>query len=117
MKALFDAAVAAAKPHRGDRRGFTLGAIAIRRDGKVVSSANGAAERPQPSSHAEARVLAKAGKGSTLIVARVRKNGTLGLAKPCPACQALIRSKEVEAVYYSVGDGATLFDCYYPGDE
>ena len=117
MKALFDAAVAAAKPHRGDRRGFTLGAIAIRRDGKWVVATNGAAERPSPSSHAEARVLRKAGYGATLIAARVRKNGTLGLAYPCAACKLLLKSRGVQAVYYSVGDDDATFHTYYPGDE
>ncbi len=112
MKSLFEVAIEAAKPQRGDRRGFTLGCVAIREDGKWVMATNGAAEIPQPSSHAEARALRKAGRGATLIVARVKKDGSLGSALPCARCRSLIKSKGVVRVWYSNTLGR--FSAYNP---
>ncbi len=104
MKSLFEVAIEAARPDKADKRLFTLGAVAIRQDGKWIVSHNGSSSHPVYEAHAEARCLRKAGRGATLIVARVRKDGTLGLAKPCRRCQALIKSKEVHAVYYSTNE-------------
>lgn len=89
------------------RKAF-VGAVAIRRDGVMVSSRNGSTNSncsaKTPSIHAEARVLRKSGHGAIVYVARVCRDGSLALAKPCVRCQALLRSHGVKAVYYSVSN-------------
>lgn len=88
----------------GDKRkNHLLAAIAVRQDGAQVSSRNGMTQVPRPSAHAEARVLKKAGHGSVLYVAKVKKTGEWGMAKPCVNCMKLIRNKKVKKVYYTIG--------------
>lgn len=90
---------------RGDlRRKHLFGAVAIRTDGAVVAAPNGTWLDIAPSQHAEARVLRKAGRGATLFVARVGRNGVIGAAHPCPKCCLLIRNKGVERVYFTIND-------------
>lgn len=43
--------------------------------------------------------------GLTVISLRVTANGTLRMAKPCPACQAHMREHGVKTVLYSNQDG------------
>lgn len=85
-----------------DDRNFQLGCVAVRKDGAIVVSTNEMTRTPQPSGHAESRALRKAGHGATLYVARVTRNGDLAMAKPCPRCQALIRSFGVVKVHYTI---------------
>jgi len=88
------------------RKAF-VGAVAIRSDGVIVSSRNGYIINPSdtyPSAHAEARVLRKAGYGCTLYVARVKRDGSLAMAKPCSTCHSMIKSRGVKSVYYSVSN-------------
>lgn len=115
MKGLFDVAVAAAKVGKGERH-FSLGAVAIRQDGVWVTAHNGSPPGPEPRSHAEQRCLRKAGQGAILIVCRVRRDGTLGLAYPCAHCRAAIKAKKVKQVWYSTGDWYYNrgFDSYIP---
>lgn len=40
-----------------------------------------------------------------LFVYRIKKDGTRGMAKPCEACQALIRNMGIREVYYSTARG------------
>ena len=88
---------------RGDpRRKHFLGAVAIRTDGVVVSSSNGTWLDRAPTQHAEAKVLRKAGRGAILFVARVGRNGTIGLSMPCRECRQLIRNKGVKRVYFTI---------------
>lgn len=89
-----------------ERKAF-VGAVAIRRDGVIVSSRNGGVKlggARSPSTHAEARVLRKAGKGFILYVARVKRDGSLALAKPCHTCYPYLISRGVEAVYYTISN-------------
>ena len=97
-------AARAAKRWLNDKRAHAVGAVAIRRDGAVVQSRNGSAQEPIPEAHAEFRVLRKAGRGAIVYVARVRKDGSLGLARPCERCQTLIKQLDAE-VYYVTDDG------------
>ena len=106
MKDMIKLAAKAAKIHKRDKRLYQMGAVAIRADGVIVCSSNGASQDVDPSMHAEARVLRKAGFGASLFVARVRKlDGTTAMAKPCPACEALIRNRGVKVVCYSTDNG------------
>ncbi len=86
------------------RKAF-VGAVAIRRDGVLVYSRNGLTIRPHgtyPMAHAERRVLRKSGYGSSVYVARVNRDGTLALAKPCDRCMPALRAMGVVMVYYSI---------------
>lgn len=55
--------------------------------------------------HAEHAVLNRAWRqdveGSTILVIRMRKNGTLGLAKPCKLCMERLAQAGVRKVIYS----------------
>ena len=87
-----------------DNRNFLLGAVAKRKDGAIVTACNEMTKDPQPMGHAEARVLRKAGYGATMYVARQTRLGKLAMAKPCPRCQAMIRSYGVVKVCYTIDD-------------
>jgi len=88
------------------RKAF-VGAVAIRRDGTMVVSRNGSTPWPNgksPSCHSEARVLRKSGYGATVYVARVKRNGDFGLAKPCFSCMPALKAMGVEMVYWTVNN-------------
>ena len=57
-----------------------------------------------PSGHAEARCSKKADKHSVAYVARVRKDGSLGCARPCKSCRIQLRSRGVMDVFFTVGE-------------
>lgn len=111
MKNMLELAARVAKGGNQDRN-FRLGCVAIRKDGAIVMSTNEKTQVPNPSAHAEARALRKAGYGSTLYVARITAEGELTMAKPCPRCQAKIRSYGVKKVIYSIAPGE--FGIWYP---
>lgn len=89
---------------KSDLRAFRLGAVGIRNDGILVSASNGPAPFPHPDAHAEARLMMKLTPGSEIWVARVRKDGTLGIARPCPRCMVRIRAAGVSRVAYTISD-------------
>lgn len=115
MKNLLKAAQIAAESK--DRlKNFRLGCVGLRRDGVFVFASNVVApENPSPSSHAEARVLRKCGKGAIIWVARILRNGTWAMAKPCKNCQSLIKNLGVKKVYFTVGPDE--WDVWEPGKE
>jgi len=57
--------------------------------------------------HAEIGCIIR-GKGyiDTLFVARIYRDGTLGLAKPCPICMLAIKEKEsgIKKVWYTINN-------------
>jgi tRNA(Arg) A34 adenosine deaminase TadA len=89
---------------KADLRAFRLGAVGVRNDGTLVSASNGPAPYPHPDAHAEARLCMKLTPGSEIWVARVRKDGTLGIARPCPRCMVRLRSAGVTRVAYTISD-------------
>lgn len=90
---------------KDDRRSFRLGAVGVRNDGTLVASTNGPSPYPCADVHAEARLTQKLTPGSTVWVARIRHDGSMGMAKPCPACERRLRSAGVRKVVYSISDG------------
>jgi len=85
------------------RRAY-LGAVGIRSDGTIVTSFNGCAENRKPEIHAERRLVAKLNSGSTVYVARIRRDdGSLAMAKPCKRCENAMRHRGVKKVIYSIG--------------
>jgi tRNA(Arg) A34 adenosine deaminase TadA len=87
-----------------DRRTFFVGAIGIRRDGTMVMAWNGSSKEPNRVAHAEFRLASKLDQGAVVYVARIKVGDwSLGLAKPCQACQKILKSKKVKRVFYSIG--------------
>jgi tRNA(Arg) A34 adenosine deaminase TadA len=59
--------------------------------------------------HAELDVILKSGLDSlddhSMIVLRVDRKGRLANSKPCPGCLSLLKSYNVDEVFYSDGEG------------
>jgi hypothetical protein len=89
---------------KSDGRAFRLGAVGRRNDGALVASSNGPSPFPAPDAHAEARLTHKLNPGSTVWVSRVRRDGTLGMARPCPSCERRLRAAGVSRVVYTISD-------------
>lgn len=91
---------------KGNRRRHAfLGAVGIRSDGTQVESYNGCAEKKTPAIHAEARLVKKLDRGSTVYVSRTRRdNGAIALAKPCKNCQNAMRHRGIKKVFYSISE-------------
>jgi cytidine deaminase len=62
--------------------------------------------------HAEVAALKKLWPdqraGVRVVSLRITKAGNLGLAKPCPACEAFMRENGVKSVTYSDNDGKMI---------
>lgn len=90
---------------RDDERSFLLGAVGIRYDGVLVKSVNASSFHPVRTGHAEARLCKKLDVGSVVYVVRVKLlDGSLAIARPCKACQKILRSTGVSKVYYSISN-------------
>ena len=59
--------------------------------------------------HAELDVILKSGldnlEDHSMIVLRVDRKGRLANSKPCPGCLSLLKSYNVDEVFYSDGEG------------
>ena len=102
MKQLLTLAAKIALAQSGSKKNFLLAAVVKRKDGAITVSSNCNTKRPDPSVHAEYRVLKKADVGCELFVARVTRDGQWAMAKPCKFCQARIRNRGVKRVYYTI---------------
>lgn len=52
--------------------------------------------------HAEIHAIIKSrGKGDSLLVTRITKDGSAGNSKPCSICQEAIRSSHIKHVFYT----------------
>lgn len=80
-----------------------LGAV-LMRGGKPIAASHNFAHV-----HAEHATLNRAWRsdteGCTLFVARVRKDGSLGMAKPCKLCMERLVEAGIKKVTYSNKDG------------
>jgi len=85
-------------------RQYRLGAVGVRRDGTVVVSPNIPHRTPEIAAHAESRLCRKLDWRSTVYVVRILGNGLMGLARPCPKCQSLMRLRGVSRCYYSISE-------------
>ena len=102
-------AIEASRPAQDTLRRHRVGSVALRRDGTFVRARNGSSAQKERSAHAEYRVLRKAGLYSILYVARVKRDGSCGLALPCNACMMAIMRARVTLVYFTTGEGATAW--------
>jgi hypothetical protein len=58
--------------------------------------------------HAEEAALKKSGRrarGAYMLVVRVKKNGSYGLAKPCVKCESLAKKAGIVKIEYSTENG------------
>ncbi len=99
---LYLAAEVAARFFKDEKRHFALGAIGVRKDGAIVSARNGSCQSPNRHCHAEFRLCKKLDVGAVVYVSRVKKDGSFGCARPCPACAMKMRSTGVHKCYYSI---------------
>lgn len=81
-----------------------IGAVLIR-GGKPVATGHNHSHI-----HAEHSAINRAWKCGTddaiLVVVRIRRDGSLGLAKPCPVCQKQLAEAGIKKVIYSDSDGS-----------
>lgn len=79
-------------------------AVMVFRGGALVATGYNHGE-----SHAEAVAMRKLWPdhriGTRVVSIRMRKNGELGMAKPCPRCEAMLREAGVKSVTYSNYEG------------
>ena len=87
-----------------DGRTFFLGAIGIRKDGKIVTAINGSSKIPNRKAHCEYRLTSKLDVGSIVYLVRIRRDGMFGNSKPCPNCQKVLRTTGIKRVYYSIAN-------------
>jgi len=60
--------------------------------------------------HAEAHAASKIKdrnllKDASILIVRIKKDGTLSMAKPCEYCEHMIKSFNIKKVYYSTFEG------------
>lgn len=101
MRAYNAALIGEKKPYKR----FLIGASALRADGCWVTAHNEAAPEVTRQTHAEYRLSRKIGPDAIVFVVRVRRDGSIGCAKPCPACEKVLRSRKVSVVYYTTENG------------
>ena len=96
----------------GMKSKFRLGAVLVHRNSIVSVGMNSykthplmAARTEWPFLHAEQNAIIRAGldncEGLDLYIARVLKNNTLALSKPCAVCTELIKDVGIRNVFYS----------------
>lgn len=91
---------------RKDKRNYCVGAVGIRNDGTIVKSRNSSNPNIRnPKVHAEYKLSKKLDKYSIVYVVRIRPGDmSFALAKPCPDCERILRSKKVTTIYYSISN-------------
>ena len=111
LERLLEAARYALSDNPDDMREALIGAVGERADGAVVFARNEAVLETESNpgqrwsfgpAHAEWRLAKKLDTGAVVYVARMRKDGTLAMARPCPGCERVLRSRKVSRVYYTV---------------
>lgn len=112
----FRAALAAAM--QSEDYQYKLGAAIFAKKRLISVGANNAKTHPlsrfygRPVTvHAEMQAIIRAKnvveslEGMVLIVARIKRNGEIGMARPCSGCQAIIRQNGIKEVWYTTENG------------
>ena len=98
-----------------------LGCVVTDRRGRMIAAAHNIAKthplqhkystrvhRVKPFLHAEIAALVRCrAQPHTLYVARLKRDGSVGLARPCPICEEAIREAGVKRVVYTTNGGGT----------
>jgi deoxycytidylate deaminase len=107
----------------GMRSKFRLGAVLVHKNSIVSVGTNSYKTHPLmrkrtewPFLHAEQHAIIRAGvdncEGLDLYIARVLKNNTLALSKPCDVCAELIREVGIKRTFYSTDAGEGKYELY-----
>lgn len=99
----------------GSKSRFRLGAVLVYKNNIVAVGTNSYKTHPLmaertawPFLHAEQHAIIRAGvdncEGLDLYIARVLKNNTLALSKPCSVCAELIRDVGIKRTFYSTDE-------------
>jgi deoxycytidylate deaminase len=100
-------------------RRFRVGAVISEKERVVTARFNSYKTHPilreftqYPYLHAEQSAIFSLGwravqgrQGLKLWVARIHKDHTLALAKPCSVCQSILARTQIQEVYYSTSNG------------
>ncbi len=101
----------------GSNKNYRLGAVLFDKKRRVLAvESNSYKTHPlvlgfseYPTLHAEMNCLVHNGLDNSencdIMVARIRKDNSLGLAKPCPSCEAALRYAGIHKVYYTTNEG------------
>jgi tRNA(Arg) A34 adenosine deaminase TadA len=101
----------------GSNLNYRLGAVLFDRKGRVVvAKPNSYKTHPfalknslYPFLHAEVHCLVSNGldncEGCGILVVRLKKNGSLSMAKPCPSCLKALLYSGIKDIYYSDWNG------------
>ena len=104
---------AAAQALKSRYRRWPMGAVIVKSGRLLARACNEQKNSPsipgmpanRCSVHAEAAVLRLAeGRGATVYVARMGRRGQRALARPCSACEELLRSHGVRQVVWTIDD-------------
>lgn len=116
------AAIAVALAAKGcggrDGNNFKVGAVIANKHRIIAAKCNSYRTHPKlkyftlyPYLHAEQAAIFSLGwteiqsrKGLRLWVARVHKDNTLALARPCNVCQAILSRYNIKEIYYSTAN-------------
>lgn len=112
----FRAAIAAAS--QSEDYQYKLGAAIFAKKRLISVGANNAKTHPlskfygRPVTvHAEMQAIIRANnlveslEGLVLVVARIKRNGELGMARPCSGCQEIIKHHKIKEVWYTTENG------------
>ena len=102
---------------------FKMGCVVTNRRGHLISTGVNSMTKTHPTQakyaaklgdpdkiflHAEIHALVRCkGEAHTLYVARVKKNGSIGLARPCPICYHACKVAGVKKIVYTDEVGVT----------
>ena len=107
----------------GMKSKFRLGAVLVHKNSIVSVGMNSYKTHPLmsrrtewPFLHAEQHAIIRAGvdncEGLDLYIARVLKNNTLALSKPCDVCAELIQEVGIKRTFYSTDAGEGKCELY-----
>ena len=88
------------------KKGFNLAAVGVRADGAKVSSVNLPNTNKHVRAHAEGRIVRKLDAGAVVYVARTKKDGSVGMSRPCKLCQGVLKARGIAVVIYTIDDSS-----------
>lgn len=108
-------AVALSGPGAGGSAGYRLGAVLVYRKQILAARFNSLRTHPEllrfsswPFLHAESACILSHGMnncaGCKLYVVRIKRDNSLAIAKPCIACQQLIKEVDITEIHYTIGE-------------
>jgi hypothetical protein len=96
---------------RRSRHHQKMAATAVQGGRVIIGSVNSLRNHPRHvtweacSRHAEAGLTRADIEGATIYVARLKRDGTPGLARPCRRCMELLTAAGARQVVWTAGDG------------